>query len=216
MAVTEYFAGEPGVAYYAKPAPINAASWTAGVIAAVESGSTGVFTLSGLTAGTTYFVYERLGATPASGDDVELVIRGALSGIQAKTQLIGTGSAVAAAPVSGTGTITSIILGDDYLAENDRAFEWLIDPVAGFDIATCTCWFGGAANSSANAWRVQGSITEEDDKWKLSFDLPKTATESLDRGPYEWSVSVHDAEGTEVTRVRNKDGHKVALVTKYT
>ena len=216
MAVTEYFAGTSGVVYYAKPAPINVASWTADIVNAVESGSTGTFTLSGLTAGTTYFVYERVGDTPASTDDVEHVIKGALSAVQAKTQLIGTGSAVSAAPVSATGTIATIIVGDDYLAANGRAFEWLVDPVAGFDFATCTCWFGGAANSSANAWRVEGSIMEVDGKWKLSFDLPKTATEALERGDYQWSVAVHGATGTEVTRVRNKDGHKVSLVSKFT
>ena len=140
----------------------------------------------------------------------------ALAAIQSKTDLIGTGSAITNAPVTALGNLTTIVIGDDYLAANSRAFEWLVDAIPEFAIADCTCWFGGQANGcTVNAWLVSGSASVSGTKWKLSFDLPATATQSLDRGSYEWSVAVHHG-GKEVTRVRNKDTHKVSLVSKFT
>lgn len=103
-------------------------------------------------------------------------------------------------PVVVDGSIEEIIIGDDYLAANGRAFEWVVDAVDGFVVGACTCSFGGKYKD--NAWLVTGTITDNgDDTWTLSFDLEAADTATLEPGKYKWSVQVtHD--GTEVTRVK--------------
>jgi len=117
-------------------------------------------------------------------------------------------------PVASTGTITSpIIIGDDYLAANGRAFQWTIAAITGYTLGTSTCKFGGAYKD--NTWLVNGTVSDAGGgNWTLSFDLPKTATVSLEEGYYSWSVEVLTAGGTEVTRVRS--GRNVLLVDKQT
>ena len=134
--------------------------------------------------------------------------------IQDKTDLITSGSISSSLPVATDGTLTEIIIGDDYLAANGRAFEWTVDAPSGFTAATSTCYFGGAY--STHEWLVQGTVTDNGDgTWDLSFDLGRTDTEGLIPSKiYNWSVEVRNALGTEITRVRS--GRQVSLVEKYT
>ena len=215
---TRSFGGEPGQSYYLKPVPIVELPWNGDVLVAVEVGVTlGIFQATGLKRGTDYVVYHRMGEVPASTDDMEGIIRGVASAIQAKTDLIGTGSAISSAPVTATGKLNPIVQGDDYLSVNDRAFEWLVDPVAGFAIDDCSCWFGGTSCGSPDqSWLAEGALTEEDDRWRLAFELVAEATADLELGHYNWSVSVRGADGTDVTRVRNKETQRVELVAKHT
>lgn len=214
MTYAKNFAGQSGQYYYAKPAPLTVTPWADDAIVAAETGSTGTFTLTGLIPGQSYFIYERVGVSPASTDDLECVWSGSLSAIQVKTDSLGTGTVSINAPVTATGSIKEIIIGDDYLAENGRAFEWLIDPIAGFDINDCVCFFGGET-ADGSKWLIVGSMSTVSGKWKLSFNFPNTETARLVRGQGEWSVAVHSGL-IEITRIRNKDGHKVAIVDKYT
>lgn len=117
-------------------------------------------------------------------------------------------------PVASTGTITTpIVIGDDYLAANGRAFQWTIAALTGYAVGTATCKFGGAYKT--NTWLVTGTIADVGSgNWTLSFDLPKTATADLEEGYYSWSVEVISASGTEITRVRS--GRNVLLVDKQT
>lgn len=129
--------------------------------------------------------------------------------------LISSGTAVTRSPVTSAGIITDpIIIGDDYADANGRAFSWLVDPVVGFTIGDCTCWFGGDGGA-LGSWLVEGALAVSGDDWELSFDLLKADTEALTAGPYEWSVAVHDSAGNEVTRVRSTS-KRVQLVNKYT
>ena len=126
-----------------------------------------------------------------------------------------SGSVTASSPVSPTGTINGpIIIGDDYLTANSRAFIWDVAAVTGLSAATATCSFGGDRNGTG--WLVSGSVSDQGSSvWRLTFDLPRASTSALEPGYYSWSVEVKGpTDGAEVTRVRS--GTAVQLVEKAT
>lgn len=118
-------------------------------------------------------------------------------------------------PVNVEGYIDGpIVIGDDYLAANDRAFTWDIDSIDGFVVGTSTCYFGGKKDDD-NSWNKLGTVSDNGDgTWNLSVDLAKTDTASLEEGYYAWSVEIRSAGGTEITPVRW--GQRVQLVEKQT
>jgi hypothetical protein len=122
-------------------------------------------------------------------------------------------------PVALDGTIARIIIGDDYLAANGRAFQWTITAPTGYVAATSTTWFGGESILGSGTWLVEGEIVNNGATWTLTFDVPKTTTANLVSGIYAWSVEVRNAAGTEGTVVRsgNDDNEEpTRLVRKYT
>lgn len=122
-------------------------------------------------------------------------------------------------PVATDGSLSEIIIGDDYLNANGRAFQWTVPAVTGFTAATCVVTFGGKAtiNSTVYSWSATGTATDNgDDTWTLSVDLAKTATSSLVEGLYRWSVEVKNASNVEVTKVKNEYCTLVRLVEKQT
>ena len=126
-----------------------------------------------------------------------------------------SGSVTASSPVAPTGTINGpLIIGDDYLTANSRAFIWDVAAVTGLSAATATCSFGGDRNGTG--WLVSGSVTDLGSSiWRLTFDLPRSSTSALEPGYYSWSVEVKGpTDGAEVTRVRS--GTAVQLVEKAT
>ena len=120
-------------------------------------------------------------------------------------------------PVSTDGNlIYPIVIGEDYLATNGRAFEWTIPAIAGFSVASSTCTFGGkyVADAITHSWLVTGTVSDVGSgQWKLSYNLPKTATQALVAAYYVWSVEIAQS-GTEITRVRA--GKNVQLMEKQT
>lgn len=123
-----------------------------------------------------------------------------------------TAGIITSAPVAVDGSIAEIIIGDDYLAANNRAFTWTVDEVPGFVAASCTCSFGGKYKD--NAWLVTGTVIDNgNDTWTLRFDLNASDTAMLEPGQYRWSVEVK-YNGTEVTRVKSDCTTK--LVEKQT
>ena len=126
-----------------------------------------------------------------------------------------TGRVTVVNPVDNTGKVTgAIVIGDDYLAANSRAFSWTIPAISGVTAATATPWFGGKLDND-NAWLVDGTLTVDGSNWVLSFDLAKEDTLNLESGYYAWSVEVKSATGVEITRVRS-DTNQVQLVEKQT
>ncbi len=139
--------------------------------------------------------------------------------IQARTDLIGSASAAIVAIVSPTGEIASpLIIGDDYLAANDRAFQWTVPAITGVTVGTATAYFGGKMINGTDNWLVSGTVADiGSGQWRISVDLPKTATADLQPGRYRWSCEIRSASGTEITRVRNAGDNKtVMLVNKQT
>lgn len=122
------------------------------------------------------------------------------------------------APVADDGSLTEIIIGDDYLAANGRAFEWTVAAVDGVDRTTALCYFGGKTtiDGTEYEWLIDGTITLDGSDWKLSFDLTKTDTQNLPSGRYRWSVEVQSSTGTEITKVKNASNCLVRLVEKQT
>ena len=110
------------------------------------------------------------------------------------------------APVSDSGDIDEIIIGDDYLAAYGRAFEFTVDAPSGFVAGTSVTKFGGRAfhRNTSGAWLVTGSITDNGATWTLSFDMPRATTGALTETEYRWSVEVVNADGTERTVVGNR------------
>ena len=133
------------------------------------------------------------------------------------TAATGGVSVTVSQPVSTDGNlIYPIIIGDDYLAANSRAFVWDIPAITGFVVGSCTCKFGGKyhARDTDYAWLVTGTVTDlGTGYWRLSFDVAKTITASLTPAHYVWSVEIAYG-GTEITRVRS--GKTVQLVEKQT
>ena len=68
MTWTGYHEGTSGETYYAKAKPLDAGTWSAGVVSMPENGSTGSFSASTLVDDTPYNIYLQAGGSPASGD----------------------------------------------------------------------------------------------------------------------------------------------------
>lgn len=160
--------------------------------------------------------------TSPSGTRSELGLAAAdldtqLDAIAAQTDLIGPGGAILNAPVTPTGTLNDIIIGDDYLAANDRAFEWTISAPTGIAVGDATCWFGiSNAGDGTGSWNIEGTITDNGATWTLSFDVPKATTGACDEGVYWWSAAVHGPGDVEITQVHSGKNRKVNLINKYT
>lgn len=132
----------------------------------------------------------------------------------AKIKSIGTGTATIAAPVTPTGSLTEIIIGDDYLTTHNRALVWTVDKPLNFDVAGASCWFGGKFEA-CQKWLVSGSIDDNGDTLTLTFELPKAKTKLLTPGNYDWSVAIHDSAGNEITSVKSGT-NSVTLSRKFT
>ncbi len=213
MAKTIVTTHTAGATVYAFPgSETSFANWTTRRVLATETVGEYSASVDDDTYGPVWYFFEGSTAPTSFNDNIASV------NLQWEIDLLEllnktTNGIITSAPVATDGTIEEIIIGDDYLAANDRAFEWTVDEIPGFVAGSCTCTFGGKLNSD-NAWAVNGSITDNgDDTWTLSFDLPAAATASLKEGGYLWSVQV-EYQGKEVTRV--KADCKTSLVRKYT
>lgn len=120
--------------------------------------------------------------------------------------------------VAEDGSLSEIIVGDDYLDANGRAFKWTVAAVDGININDADCYFGGQATIDGvdYSWLVQGTVTHNSPTWTLTFDLPRATTANLAPGRYRWSVEVRGPTGTEITRVKNASNCLVRLVEKQT
>jgi hypothetical protein len=132
---------------------------------------------------------------------------GILDEIRDKTALITSGTVQTALPVTASGQITSpLVIGDDYLAANGRAFSWTVALPPGFVAATASCKFGMRFEDEqgVNSFVSTGTVTDVGSgNVTLSFDVAKTVTGTLRPGWYDWSVEIVSASGVEVTRVKS-------------
>ena len=132
---------------------------------------------------------------------------GILDEIRDKTALITSGTVNTALPVTASGQITSpLVIGDDYLAANGRAFSWTVSLPTGFVAATASCKFGMRFEDEqgVNSFISTGTVTDAGSgNVTLSFDVAKTVTGTLRPGWYDWSVEIVSASGTEITRVKS-------------
>jgi hypothetical protein len=141
-----------------------------------------------------------------------------LTRIENKTDLLGTGAVAVIAMVSPTGEINSpIIIGDDYLEVNGRAFQWTVPAVPGVTVGAAEFYFGGKPVTGGPGWLVLGEVSDAGGgNWLVSAELTRTATGALGEGLYRWSGEIRDVNGNEVTRIRSDSNRHVQLLFKQT
>jgi hypothetical protein len=145
---------------------------------------------------------------PASGTTPADPTVGILDEIRDKTALIQAGGTVnVSTPVTASGQIASpLIIGDDYLNANGRAFSWTVALPSGFVAATATCKFGMRYedDQGVNSFIQSGTVIDAGSgNVTLRFDVAKAVTGLLRPGWYDWSVEIASASGTEITRVKS-------------
>jgi hypothetical protein len=157
---------------------------------------------------------------PASGTTPTDPTVGILDTIRDKTNLITTGTIASSIPVTASGQIDGpLVVGDDYLSANGRAFIWTVALPSAFVIATSTCKFGMEYQDEEGTYsfNVSGTVTDAGSgNVTLTFDVPKATTGTLGPGWYRWSVEIASASGTEVTRVKSSHNKLVEWVEKQT
>lgn len=109
-------------------------------------------------------------------------------------------------PVTSTGKLRAIIIGDDYLAANNRQFAWTVDAVTGFVPASVSAVFSLRATLPCGTYSTSVTGTVSDlgaGRWSVSVDLPAAATANLVEGDYDWSMSLLSA-GVVITKIQNQ------------
>ncbi len=117
--------------------------------------------------------------------------------------ILSSGEITHSAPVTPTGTITTIVIGDDYKAASNRSFAWFFD-VPAFSAVGSRCFFGGSAKHKGQ-WLVEGTIVpvtvESVPKWKLQFELLDADTAACKPGCYDWSVELRGPAPEQITKI---------------
>jgi hypothetical protein len=131
-----------------------------------------------------------------------------LNNVKSQTDLIQAGGTVTVStPVTESGQLASpLIIGDDYLNSNGRAFSWTVALPSGFVAATATCKFGMRYedDQGVNSFVQSGTVIDAGSgNVTLRFDVAKAVTGLLRPGWYDWSVEIASASGTEITRVKS-------------
>ena len=145
---------------------------------------------------------------PISGTTPTDPSSGILDEIRDQTALIQAGGTVTVStPVTESGQLASpLIIGDDYLNANGRAFSWTVPLPSGFVAATATCKFGMRYedDQGINSFIQSGTVIDAGSgNVTLRFDVAKSVTGLLRPGWYDWSVEIASASGTEITRVKS-------------
>jgi hypothetical protein len=187
----------------------------------------GYYDFAGLDDNLYYTVQEEVEAgTKAATDPILSVMNpdflSLLEGIDAKTQLIGTGAATIAVPVSEGGLLNELVIGDDYSENNGRQLSWTVDLPTGATVGVATCFFGGEHTdpnlADANRWIVEGSLTAGPiaGRCVISFNWARSINQHLEPGQYNWSAEIRNDTGLQSTRVMSKKTRRVTLVEKQT
>ena len=157
---------------------------------------------------------------PTSGTTPTDPSVGILDTIRDKTNLITTGTIQSSIAVTASGQINGpLIIGDDYLAANGRAFQWTVALPSGYVLGTSTCKFGMSYSDETGSYSFisTGTVTDAGSgNVLLSFDVPKSTTSALAAGWYRWSVEIANASGTEITRVASSANKLVEWKEKQT
>lgn len=129
-----------------------------------------------------------------------------LYAVKSKTDLITSGNVQTALPVTAAGQIASpLVIGDDYLNANGRAFSWTIALPTGYSVGSSTCKFGMRYEDSqgVNEFIVSGTVIDAGGgNVTLRFDVSRTTTGTLRPGWYDWSVEIASATA-EITPVKS-------------
>lgn len=129
-----------------------------------------------------------------------------LNSVKSKTDLITSGNVETSLPVTAVGQIASpLVIGDDYLNSNGRAFSWTVALPTGYVVGTSTCKFGMRYEDSQgiNSFIVTGTVVDAGaGNATLRFDVPRLTSQDLRPGWYDWSVEISNAT-SEITPVKS-------------
>jgi len=133
----------------------------------------------------------------------------------AKLDRIGTGNAIIQTPVSTTGQITTLVIGDDYLVSLGTQITFRVQttstPIA------CTLAFVSACGTSTLS--VEGDVESvESGVFDLVFEVTKAQNAGLTAGVYNYSVEMRDAGGNKITVARSdlSRSRRMNWVARYT
>lgn len=91
--------------------------------------------------------------------------------IQAKTDLIGSASALVQSPVTEAGEIPKLVIGDAYTAANGRAIDIYIAKPEGVTTSECSCKFGGSLQHKGS-WLVTGTVSDaSNNRLRMRFEM---------------------------------------------
>jgi hypothetical protein len=118
-----------------------------------------------------------------------------------------TGRVTVVSPVAEQGRVFPLVIGDDYLVDNDRALEWTTPEITGIDIEDATCRFWILKDETGYSW--EGTVGPgSSGYWVLSVEITNDSWEDAEPGVYEYGVEVidtaHDQQITVV--ISSKDG----------
>jgi hypothetical protein len=119
-------------------------------------------------------------------------------------------------PVSQSGQLKELIIGDDYLAANGRALVWEFDPIAGMDIGDATATLGVKRGPINVTWSGAVSV-DGNGQWQAAIEIENDEWVGITPGLYEYSLEIADGVNTrEITRVINKPDCMVRMREKAT
>jgi hypothetical protein len=122
-----------------------------------------------------------------------------------KIMSIGSGYVRGSSSVAPSGNIViPLLIGDDYLTVNGRSFSWTVPAVPGVVAATSVATFAGLRRGGSHSWSVTGTITVNGSEWVLNFEIPRTVSNTLIAGLYDWSVQVTSVDLIEVTNISGR------------
>lgn len=140
-----------------------------------------------------------------------------LDAIQGKSNLLSSTSITFSAMVNPTTMAISapIVIGDDYLDSNGRAFEWTINAITGATAAASTSQLG-FSDHCGHSMIVDGDVSDNGDgTWTLTHEISATDfPTTISEGMYEWTVTVTVGSGAKISVARNST--PVYFVAKQT
>lgn len=118
-----------------------------------------------------------------------------------------TGRVTVVSPVAEQGRVFPLVIGDDYLVDNNRALEWTTPEIAGIDIEDATCRFWILKDGTGYSW--EGTVGPgSSGYWVLSVEITNDSWEDAEPGVYEYGVEVIDAINDQqiTVAISSKDG----------
>jgi len=210
----------PGQTLYAYPAGFSLADWTTHRVLLDEGtgANTGKYTAS-LDESKSTLWYFFVGASQPSdwGQSkgyFDLSDAAALQTLLDRTAV--NFSVQFVSPVTQSGQLKELIIGDDYLVANDRALVWTFAPIAGMDIADATATLGVKRGPINVTW--SGSVSVDGNgQWQATIEIENDEWVGVTQGLYEYSLEITDGVNTrEITRVINKPDCLVRMREKAT
>jgi len=225
MRTVEYL-GVAGAVYFAYPSHSSStyslANWTTHRVQLVELAAPNTGNYQGEVDDAKGYVWYIFSGSSQPSDwgqavaVVDFTLEGKLTAERlAKLDLIGTGAAIVQTPVSITGQLTTLVIGDDYLVSLGTQITFRVTTTS--TPTACTLAFLSACGTLTLS--VSGTVTEvESGVFDLVFEITRVQNAGLVAGVYNYSVEMRDAGGNKIT-VAHSDlsrSRRMNWVTRYT